>query len=161
MVITIGTGLAVLGAAIALGVAGLSTASGSGAAGVAGAGVVAEDKKNFKNALIFQALPQTQTIYAFITALLILLGTGLLGGGAKEITLGQGIAMLAAGLVVALTGVSAVYQGLVAASGVVSSVKNKEAFAPGLVFSGQCETPAIFGFIISLMILVVGLAVLG
>ena len=161
MSITIGTGYAVIGAALALGVAGLSTAAGSGAAGVAGAGVVAENKQNFKNALIFQALPQTQTIYAFITALLILMGVGLLGGGAKEISTAQGITMLGAGIVVALTGISSIYQGKVAAAGIVSSVKNPDAFAPGLVFSGQCETPAIFGFIIALMLLVVGIGVLG
>ena len=161
MVITLGTGLAVVGAGLALGIAGLSTAAGSGAAGVAGAGVVAENKKNFRNALSFQAMPQTQTIYAFITALLILLGTGLVGAAGKEVSTAQGLTMLGAGLVVALTGVSAVYQGLVSASSIVSSVKNKDAFAPGLVFSGQCETPAIFGFIIAVMILIVGLAVLG
>lgn len=161
MVITIGTGLAIVGAGLALGISGLSTAAGSGAAGVAGAGVVAENKKNFKNALIFQALPQTQTIYAFIIALLILLGTGLLGGEAKELSTAQGLTMFGAGLVVALTGISAVYQGMVSAASIVSSAKNQEAFAPGLVFAGQCETPAIFGFIVALMILVVGLAVLG
>lgn len=161
MSITLGTGIAVMGAAIALGVSGLSTAAGSAAAGVAGAGVVAENKQNFKNALIFQALPQTQTIYAFIIALLILIGTGLLGGGAKEISTGQGLTMMGAGLVVALCGISAIYQGKVAAAGIVSSVKNQEAFAPSLVFAGQCETPAIFGFIIALMLLVVGVGVLG
>lgn len=161
MAITIGTGLAVLGAAIALGVAGLSTAAGTGAAGVAGAGVVAENKKNFKNALIFQALPQTQTIFAFITALLILMGAGLLGGGAKDLSTAQGLTMLGAGLVVALTGISAIYQGMIASSGVISSVKNADAFAPSLVFAGQAETPAIFGFIIALILLIVGIGVLG
>lgn len=161
MVITLGTAYAVIGAAIALGFAGFSTAVGSGAAGVAGAGVVAEDKKNFRNALIFQAMPQTQTIYAFITALLILMGVGLLGAGAKDISTAQGLTMLGAGLVVALTGGSAIYQGMVAASSIVASVKNQDAFAPGLVFCGQCETPAIFGFIIAIMLLVVGLGVLG
>lgn len=160
-IITIGTGLAVIGAALALGVAGFSTAVGSGAAGVAGAGVVAEDKKNFRNALIFQAMPQTQTIYGFITALLILMGVGLLGGAGKEITTAQGLTMFGAGLVVALTGGSAIYQGMVASSGIISSVKNKDSFAPCLVFAGQCETPAIFGFIIALMLLVVGIGVLG
>ena len=69
--------------------------------------------------------------------------------------------MLGAGLVMALTGISAVYKGMVAAASVVSSVKNQDAFAPGLVFTGQCETPAIFGFIIAIMVLIVGLAVLG
>ncbi len=161
MSITMGTAFAISGAALALGVAGISTALGVKAAGIAGAGAVAENKENFKNALILQALPQTQTVYAFITALLILMGTGLLGGGgAKDLSSPQGLVMFGAGLVVALTGISAIAQGTVSAAGIVSCAKTQDAFAPSLVFSGQCETPAIFGFIISLILLVVGLGVL-
>ncbi len=161
MSITLGTVYAVTGAAIAMGVAGISTAFGVKAAGVAGAGAVAEKKENFKNALILQALPQTQTIYAFITALLILMGAGLLGGAAKAVSTEAGLAMLGAGLVVGLTGISSISQGIVSGSGIVSCAKSQDAFAPSLVFSGQCETPAIFGFIIALILLVVGLGVLG
>jgi len=160
MAITLGTGLALVGASLALGFAGISTAIGLRAAGVAAAAVVAEKKENFKNALVLQALPQTQTIYAFITALFILFGTGLLGGGAKELTTFEGLVMFGAGLVVALTGISAVSQGMVSAAGIAASAKSEHAFVPSIVFSGQCETPAIFGFITALIALVVGLGVL-
>lgn len=160
MVISLGTGLAITGAAVALGVAGLSTAMGVKAAGIAAAGAVAEDKKNFKNGLILQALPQTQTVYAFIIALLIIMGAGMLGDP-KTLTTHEGLVFLAAGLAVGLVGISAIAQGLVAAAGIVACSKNKDAFAPSLVFSGQCETPAIFGFIAALMVLIVGLGVLG
>ena len=161
MVVTLGTVFAVGGAALALGIAGLSTAFGVKAAGVAGAGAVAENKEHFKNALILQALPQTQTVYAFIIALLILMGAGLLGGAPKELTTYQGLVMLGAGLAVAITGISAVMRGLVAASGIISCTKIPDALAPSLVFGGQCETPAIFGFIAALILLVVGMGVLG
>ncbi len=161
MAVTLGVVLAVSGAVVALGVAGISSAYGMKAAGVAGAAAVAEKKEYFKNALVLQALPQTQTIYAFITALLIMMGTGLLGGGVKEVSTMQGLAMLGAGLIVALTAMSAIMQGLVASAGIVSCTKNKDAFAPSIVFGGQCETPAIFGFIAALIMLVVGLGVLG
>lgn len=161
MELSIGTGLAATGAALALGVAGVSSALGIRAAGIAAAGAVAEKKEHFKNALVLQALPQTQTIYAFITALLIVMGIGLLGGEGVSLSTGTGLVFFAAGLVVAITGVSAVSQGTVAAAGIVACTKNQEAFAPSIVFSGQCETPAIFGFIIALMVLVVGLGVLG
>ncbi len=161
MSITIGTVYAISGAVIAMGAAGLSTAFGVKAAGIAGAGAVAEKKENFKNALILQALPQTQTVYAFITSLLILMGAGLLGGGIRELSVWQGLSMFGAGLIVGITGISAIMQGMVAASGIVSTAKNPDAFAPSLVFGGQCETPAIFGFIVALILLVVGLGVLG
>ena len=156
----IGTFLAVLGAMFALGVPGICSAIGLRAAGVAGAGAVAEDKENFKSALVLQSLPQTQTIYGFITALFIVMGAGLLGG-VGEISNAKGLVMLAAGLIVAVTGVSAVFQGLVASAGIASSAKNQDAFVPSIVFTGQVETPAIFGFIAALIILVVGLNVLG
>jgi len=161
MSITYGTVYAICGAALAMGIAGISSAVGVKSAGVAAAGAVAEKKENFKNALILQALPQTQTIYAFIISLLILIGAGLLTGEGKNITSEQGLAMFGAGLAVALTGISAIFQGMVSGAGIVSCAKNQEAFAPSLLFSGQCETPAIFGFIIALILLVVGLGVLG
>lgn len=159
--LTLGTGLAISGAALALGVAGVSSSLGIRAAGISAAGAVAEKKEHFKNALILQAMPQTQTIYAFITALLIIMGVGLLGEGGFALTTGRGLVFFGAGLVVAITGISAISQGMVAAAGIVACTKNQDAFAPSLVFSGQCETPAIFGFIAALMILIVGLGVLG
>lgn len=157
MAISLGTGLAVVGAALALGIAGVSTAMGLKAAGVAAAAAVAEKKEHFKNGLILQALPQTQTIYGFITAILIIVGAGLLGGD-RTLTTYEGLCALGAGAVVAITGISALAQGIVASAGITSCTKNNEAFVPSLLFAGQCETPAIFGFIIALIILLVGLA---
>ncbi len=158
---TFGTVLAVGGAAIALAGTGIATAIGVRAAGIAGAAAVAEDKENFKNALVLQALPQTQTIYGFITALFIVMGAGLLGGNITQLSDETGMVMLGAGLIVAFTGISAIFQGMVSAAGIAASAKNQEAFVPSIVFSGQVETPAIFGFIAALIVLVVGLGVLG
>lgn len=160
MVVTMGVALAIAGAGIALGVAGISTAVGCGAAGISGAGAVAENKENFKNALVLQSLPQTQTIYAFITALFIAMGAGLLTT-INELTVYEGGVMFGAGIVVALTSISAIYQGKVAAAGIAACAKNPDAFVPSIVFGGQCETPAIFGFICALIVLVVGMHVLG
>jgi len=161
MAIGLGTFFAVAGAALALGVPGVCSAIGLGAAGVSGAGAVAENKDNFKNSLVLQSLPQTQTIYGFITALFIVMGAGLLGAAGQELSTTQGLVMLAAGTIVAVTGVSAAFQGLVAAAGIAGSAKNSSAFVPSIVFAGQVETPAIFGFITALIVLVVGLNVLG
>lgn len=156
-----GTIWAIAGAVIAIGTAGISTVVGCWAAGLSAAGSVVEKKDNFKNALILQALPQTQTVYAFITCLLILMGAGLLGAGGAKLDVPHGMAMFGAGLIVAITSISAIYQGLVAAAGIVSTTKNPDTFGPCLVFGGQCETTAIFGFILALIFLIVGLGVLG
>ncbi|MFW6378564.1 MAG: V-type ATP synthase subunit K [Nanoarchaeota archaeon] len=157
--VTIGTVLAVVAAAIAVGVPGICSAIGLKSAGISGAGAVAEDNKNFRNALVLQALPQTQTIYGFIVAIFIVMGAGLLGDP-KAVPLESGLVFIASSLIMAFTGVSAIFQGSVSASGISASAKNKKAFVPGIIFSGQVETPAIFGFIISLIVLVVGLGVL-
>jgi V/A-type H+/Na+-transporting ATPase subunit K len=161
MDIGMGTVLAIVGAGVALGVPGICSAIGVKAAGVSAAASVGEDKENFKNALILQALPQTQVIYGFITALFIVMGAGVFGGSGEPVSVAKGLVCLGAGLLVALTGISAIFQGLVASAGISACAKNKDAFVPSLVFSGQVETPAIFGFICALIILVVGLGVLG
>lgn len=161
MPIGVGTLLAVAGAVVALGVAGFSTVIGVRAAGVAGAAAVAENKENFKSSLVLQSLPQTQTVYAFITALFIIMGAGLLTANGQEITMFEGLVMFGAALIVALTAITAIFQGTIAAAGIASCAKNSEAFVPNIVFTGQAETPAIFGFITALIILVVGLGVLG
>ena len=156
-----GTTLALVGAAIALGGAGIASALGIAMAGVSAAGAVAETNENFKNAMVLQAMPQTQTIYGFITALLIVMGTGLLSGTVGDLSQTEGIVMLAAGCIMGLTAMSAVFQGQISAAGIASCAKNPDAFASNIVFSGQAETPAIFGFVVALIILVVGLGVLG
>ena len=159
--VSIGTALALSGAVVALGVPAVSTAIGVGFAGITASGAVAENKENFKNALVLQALPQTQTIYGFITALFIAMGLGLFTGVVKDFTIAQGLMFLASGAVVAVTGLSAISQGMTVSSGIASCAKNPEGLVPNLVFGGQVETPAIFGFIFALIALVVGLGVLG
>ena len=157
----IGTAIALSGAVVALGVPAISTAIGVKLAGVTAAGAVAENKENFKNALVLQALPQTQTVYGFIAALFIAMGIGLVGGGVKDLTVVQGLLFLGCGSIVALTGISSILQGMTVSAGIASCAKNPDALVPNLVFGGQVETPAIFGFIFALIALVVGLGVLG
>ena len=73
---------ALLGAAVAVGLAGIGSAIGVGMAGQAAAGVVTEDPGKFAKVLILQLLPGTQGIYGLLVGFLVLSGTGLLGGGA-------------------------------------------------------------------------------
>jgi len=120
-----GKALAAIAAAVALGGAGIGSMIGLKNAGVAAAGAVAENKENFTNALVLQALPQTQVVYGFITALFIAMGAGLLGA-VKEISVAEGFVMLGVAVLVALTGLSGIFQGIVSAAGIVSCSKNKE-----------------------------------
>ena len=69
---TMGTVLALIGAALAVILAGMGSAYGVGVAGQAAAGVVSEDPSKFAKVLIIQLLPGTQCILTDFIILLIL-----------------------------------------------------------------------------------------
>ncbi len=150
-----------LGAALAAGIAGAASSFGVGIAGAAAAGVVAEDEKNFRNALILEGLPMTQSIYGLITLFLILMVSGILGGGFKfaenttENIIKSAI-LLGAGLTVGLTGLSAIPQGIISSAGIGAVAKNPKTFTQGIIFAAMAETMAIFGLVGALIMIVTG-----
>ncbi len=80
--IEIPVGLAAVGAGLAIGIAGLS-AIGQGIGAAAGVGATAKDGTIFGKAMVFSVLPETQAIYGLLVAVLLLAGSGLLGGGGR------------------------------------------------------------------------------
>lgn len=150
-----------LGAALAAGIAGAASSFGVGIAGAAAAGAVAEDEKNFKNALILQGLPMTQSIYGLITLFLILLVSGILGGTFKfadstQENIIKSAILLGAGLTVGLTGLSAIPQGIIASAGIGAVSKNPKTFTQGIIFAAMAETMAIFGLVGALIMIITG-----
>lgn len=144
------TGLAAMGAGIAIILTGMSSARGLEVAGHSAAGVTAEDDKNFKNALVLQALPTTQVIYGFIIGVIIVF----FGIMSEKITsLDQGWRCLMAGLAVGFTGYSAVNQGRVASSGIGASAKNQSILSKVMVYAVMPETAALFGFVTAFLLL--------
>ena len=77
-----GNGWALIGAALAVILAGCGSAYGVGVAGQAAAGVVTEDPSKFAKVLVIQLLPGTQGIYGLLVGFITLSKIGLLGGGA-------------------------------------------------------------------------------
>ena len=143
-------GLAGLGAGIAIILTGISSAKGLEVAGHTAAGVTAEDEKNFKNALVLQALPTTQVIYGFIIAVLIIF----MGIYSEKIeTTHQGWICLLSGLAVGFTGISAVNQGRVASSGIGAAAKNERILSNVLLYAVMPETAALFGFVAAFLML--------
>ncbi|MDK2853850.1 MAG: V/A-type H+/Na+-transporting ATPase subunit [Thermococcaceae archaeon] len=150
-----------LGAVLAAGIAGVASSFGVGIAGAAAAGAVAEDEKNFRNALLLQALPMTQSIYGLITLFLIALVSGILGGGFKfaETTtenIIKAAILLGAGLTVGLTGLSAIPQGIIASAGIGAVSKNPKTFTQAVIFAAMAETMAIFGLVGALILIITG-----
>ncbi|MEF8874816.1 MAG: PKD domain-containing protein, partial [Candidatus Thermoplasmatota archaeon] len=79
----LGIGMITIGGGLAVGVAGLS-GIGQGIASGAGIGSVAEKEDLFGKGMVFSVLPETQAIYGLLIAILLMVFSGLLGGGAID-----------------------------------------------------------------------------
>ena len=149
-----GNFLAVLGAALAVGLGGIGSAKGVGIAGEAAAGLIAEDPDKFGQTLILQALPGTQGIYGFLVGIMVMLTCGFLGGTAY-LTSSQGLYVLAACLPAALTGlVSGIHQGRVSAAGINVVAKRPNEVSKAMIYAAMVETYAILGLLISILLVI-------
>jgi len=147
-----GINIALLGAALAAGLAGMGSAKGVGMVGEAASGLLTEDPSKFGKTLILQALPGTQGIYGLITAFLIIFKIGILGTPA-DLTVAQGAYFLMASLPIAIVGYySAIKQARVAVSGVNLIAKRPDEVGKAITASALVETYAIFAVLVSLLL---------
>jgi len=147
--------LVILGCALAITIAGISAAIGLGIAGSSAVAVVAEKPNLFGKCLVLSVLPMTQAVYGLLTAILLMLGSGILGGKLTSVMSGPAIGAAAVwiGLIVGLTGLSAINQGLVASSSISSVGRNPDIAARGIIFTVQTETIAIFGLLAGILLM--------
>ena len=147
-----GQGIALLGAALAAGLAGMGSAKGVSIVGEASAGLLTEDPSKFGKALILQALPGTQGIYGLITAFLIIFKIGILGTPV-ELSVAQGVYFLMASLPIALVGYySAIKQARVAAAGINLIAKRPDEVGKAITSAALVETYAIFAVLVSMLL---------
>ena len=146
-----GTFLAVLGAVLAVSLAGVGSAKGVGLVGEKAAGLITEDPDKFGQALILQLLPGTQGIYGLLTAFIILFNIGIIGGNPKDLTTVQGLQYFAAALPMAIVGLSAIAQGRVSAAAIGIIAKKPEEMAKGITFAAMVETYAVLALLISIL----------
>ncbi|NBP57829.1 V-type ATP synthase subunit K [bacterium] len=150
----LGVSLAVLGAALAAGLAGAGSSIGVSTAGKTGAGLVAEDSSQFGNILLLSALPGSQAIYGLLAAVLILQNTGVLSGEFANLSWQNGMILAFAGIPVGLTCLaSGKYQGDVIASGVQLIARDKSAIGQVIILAALVETFAVFGLLVSILII--------
>ena len=148
-----GTGLAFLGAALAVGLCCIGSAKGTGMVGEAATGVISMAPENFSKCLILQVLPGTQGLYGFVALFLVLGQTGLLSGETLPMTIEQGLAFFASCLPIMLGGwLSAIFQGRVAAASVNIVAKRPEAATKGIIYCGIVEFYAILSLVATIMI---------
>lgn len=143
---------ALLGAAVAVFLAGAGSAFGVGIAGQAASGVVTEDPSKFAKVLILQLLPGTQGIYGLLVGFITLSKIGLLGGGAAEISVQTGLLILAACLPIGIVGlISGRAQGQTAAAAIGIIAKKPDQFGKAMLFPAMVETYAILALLISFL----------
>lgn len=143
---------ALLGAALAVLLAGAGSSIGVGIAGQAASGVMTEDPSKFAKVLVMQLLPGTQGLYGLLIGFVTLSKIGIIGGGAVALTATQGLQILAACLPIGIVGlISGKYQGQTAAAGIGIVAKKPEQFAKAMLFPAMVETYAILALLISFL----------
>ena len=143
---------ALMGAAVAVFIAGAGSALGVGIAGQAASGVVSEDPSKFAKVLILQLLPGTQGIYGLLVGFITLSKIGLLGGGMAEVSVQTGLLILAACLPIGIVGlISGKSQGKTAAAAIGIIAKKPDQFGKAMLFPAMVETYAILALLISIL----------
>ena len=144
----------IIGCALAMGIAGIGSAMGLMLAGSSAVAVTAEKPELFGKCLVFQVLPMTQAVYGLLTAILLMMGAGLLGGGGADLSNPMlGLSAIGIGLVVGLTGLSAANQGQVASSSIAATARNPNVAARGIIYTVMPETIAIFGLLVGILLM--------
>ncbi|MCL2587855.1 MAG: V-type ATP synthase subunit K [Oscillospiraceae bacterium] len=130
----LGTGLAILGATLAVGLACFGAAKGSGIAGEASAGLLAEDPSKFSKAMILTVIPGTNGLYGLVTWFMVMAQIGLFTGEVAQLTLIQGLMFFAA-CVPMMTGgsLAAIAQGRVAAGAVGVLARQDQDWSKGMI----------------------------
>jgi len=145
--------LVILGCALAIGIAGISSAIGLALAGSSAVAVTAEKPNLFGKLLVLQVLPMTQSVYGLLTAILLMMGAGLLGNPEVTVSSLKGVGAIWIGLAVGLTGISAINQGMVASSSISAVGRNPDVAARGIIFTVMPETIAIFGLLVGILLM--------
>lgn len=144
--------LGIFGAALAAILPGIGSAIGVRKVGETGIGLISEEPEKFGRVLLLQALPGTQGIYGFLTAIMILQKIGVLGGKPPTFP-DAGLSAIIAALPVAFVGFfSALYQAKVALQGIQVVAKKPEESGKPVIMAALVETYAVLGLLVSILI---------
>ena len=138
----------ILGAALAVLLAGIGSARGVQMAGEAAAGLVIDQPEKFGKAMVLQLLPGTQGLYGFVIGLFIMFKLRV------DMSLVEGLYYVMVSLPVGIVGLkSAYYQARVAVAGINILAKNEEHQTKGIILAVMVETYAILAFAMSFLLL--------
>jgi V/A-type H+/Na+-transporting ATPase subunit K len=141
--------LAYIGLGLMVGLAGVGSAMGVSIGGNATIGALKKNDSAFGSYMLLSALPGTQGLYGF-AGFFIVNNSGVIG---PDITVLQGMAILAAGFALGLVGlISAIQQGKVCANGIASIGAGYDVFGRTMVLAVFPELYAIVAFAATFLI---------
>ena len=147
---TLGSVLAILGAAIAISLCGIGASIGTSIVQRASAGLVSEQPEKYTRTLVFQLITASAALYGFVVAFLVLQNIGM--GGKPGYGTWEGAMVLAACLPIALVGLaSSIAQGKVCASVLIMYGKNSELYGRAITMAIFIEFFALLGLIVSIL----------
>jgi V/A-type H+-transporting ATPase subunit K len=144
-----------IGILLAVVITGIASAFGVARAGIAAVAVATEKPELFGRTLVLEVVPMTQVVYGLLAAVMLMLGSGLLGGetGIDLTNPMFGKAAIIIGLIVGITGISAIPQSMAASASIASVGRNPDVFGAGLMYSVMVETIAIFGLLAAILLM--------
>ncbi|MEJ5260372.1 MAG: V-type ATP synthase subunit K [Anaerohalosphaeraceae bacterium] len=154
-----GLALAFSGAAFATFLAGIGSSIGLGIAGRSASGILSEKPEQYGLMTLLVVLPSTQGIYGLVISLFIMIKINLFGGNLADVSLAEGIQILAASLPVGIAGLfSGIHQGKTCAGGIQMAAKRPEmGVKAGVVYAALIEFYAILGFLVSFLLIFIGI----
>ena len=161
MALDCGLALAMAGAAVATFVSGIGSSVGLGIAGRSASGILSEKPEQYGLMTLLVVLPSTQGIYGLVISLFIMIKVNLFGDALAAVSMSQGLQILFAALPVGIAGLfSGIHQGKVCAGGIQMAAKRPEmGIKAGVVYAALVEFYAILGFLVSFLLIFIGIKV--
>lgn len=148
-----GADWALLGGGMAAVLGGIGSAIGITIASAVVSGIVTEDGEKFGKLLPIAAMPGTQGIYGFISAVLVLIFFGIFGGEVGLEAAGGFKVFLACQPVAWLCLVTAIYQGKTGAAAAGIVARRSEDSGKALILPALVETYAVLSLIVTILMM--------
>ena len=150
--------LSLIGLAISVGFGAIGSSIGVAYVANIGTGLLSKEPQKFPQVLALAALPSTQALYGLLFGFIILIKIGLLGGTPIEFDTNTGIAIMLSALPVGIAClISGIAQGQIAANGLKILAEKPQNLSQAIVLAALVESFAVFGLVISLLIVFVGI----
>ena len=148
-----GADWALMGGGMAAILGGIGSAIGITIASAVVSGIVTEDGEKFGKLLPIAAMPGTQGIYGFITAILVLVFFGIFGGDVSLEGPAGFRVFLACQPVAWLCLVTAIFQGKTGAAAAGMVARRDEDAGKALIFPALVETYAVLSLIVTILMM--------